>query len=64
MTCYYVHSDDATFILLFLQIHLLPFQGNRFCAKDPTQVNQDEVLAARGDIPRVTPEIKKRPIPP
>ena len=32
------------------KIHLLPFQGARFCAKDPSQVDPEEVRAAKGEI--------------
>ena len=33
-----------------LQIHLMTFQGTRYCAKDPTLVNPDEIKAARGEL--------------
>ncbi len=32
------------------QIHLMTFQGTRYCAKDPTMVNPDEIKAARGEL--------------
>lgn len=35
---------------LMLQIHLMAFQGTRYCAKDPSLVSPDEVKAARGEL--------------
>ena len=44
----------STLIILcmsqILQIHLMTFQGTRYCAKDPTLVNPDEIKAARGEL--------------
>lgn len=37
-------------IFNFGQIHLLPFQGTRYCAKDPSLIDPDELRAARGEI--------------
>jgi len=37
---------------LMLQIHLMTFQGTRYCAKDPTLVSPDEIKAARGELQR------------
>jgi len=28
----------------------MPFQGTRYCAKDPTLVSPDEIKAARGEL--------------
>ena len=33
-----------------LQIHLMTFQGTRYCAKDPSLVSADEIKAARGEL--------------
>ena len=33
-----------------LQIHLLTFQGTRYCAKDPTLIDPDEIRAVRGEL--------------
>ena len=33
-----------------LQIHLMTFQGTRYCAKDPSLVSPDEIKAARGEL--------------
>lgn len=35
---------------LMIQIHLMTFQGTRYCAKDPTLVSPDEIKAARGEL--------------
>lgn len=35
---------------LMLQIHLMTFQGTRYCAKDPSLVHPDEIRAARGEL--------------
>lgn len=62
-TCVYIYDCCVHFshLLLFLyvcpmishahlQIHLMTFQGTRYCAKDPTLVNPDEIKAARGEL--------------
>ena len=33
-----------------IQIHLMTFQGTRYCAKDPSLVSADEIKAARGEL--------------
>lgn len=35
---------------LMIQIHLLTFQGTRYCAKDAMLVSPDEIKAARGEL--------------
>lgn len=35
---------------LMIQIHLMTFQGTRYCAKDPSLVSADEIKAARGEL--------------
>ena len=37
-------------IVLLIQIHLMTFQGTRYCAKDPSLVSADEIKAARGEL--------------
>ena len=37
-------------LLITKQIHLMTFQGTRYCAKDPSLVNPDEIKAARGEL--------------
>lgn len=46
---YTMHDHLAVSCVLF-QIHLMTFQGTRYCAKDPTLVNPDEIKAARGEL--------------
>lgn len=47
-----IRSVGTPFYQLFFlsQIHLMTFQGTRYCAKDPTLVNPDEIKAARGEL--------------
>ena len=37
-------------LFLSCQIHLLPFQGSRYCAKDVSLINPDELKAAKGEL--------------
>ena len=48
-----ISITTVTLIILCLyteQIHLMTFQGTRYCAKDPSLVTADEVKAARGEL--------------
>ena len=42
------------------QIHLMTFQGTRYCAKDPSLVSADEIKAARGELEPPRSENKGR----
>ncbi|XP_003387733.2 PREDICTED: maspardin-like [Amphimedon queenslandica] len=44
---YLSRSDEVN---THLEIHLLPFQGTRYCVKDPELVDPEEIKAARGEI--------------
>jgi maspardin len=44
------YLSRSTEVDLMIQIHLMTFQGTRYCAKDPSLVHPDEIKAARGEL--------------